>query len=213
MTPRLTDWATAETLLGREHRLTAALTDVTATVRQMGAVATAGGVGLLAHAAGSSFGTALALAAGFVAMVLAGRLLIALERARQRACDVIIEGGEDLQVALVQRQRHRLLSSDLRAMLATMYEDLARRAERSSHQPLGGSSAAGSQLGGLGEDLRAVARILRGDALDAPGVALAERLLDDQTSPLYGSDVDALRRALHRIARHADRRPGSLRCG
>jgi hypothetical protein len=213
MTPSRGDGATAETLLGRDHRLTAALTDVTASVKQAGGAATAAGVGLVAHAAGSSFGTALALAAVLVAMVLAGRLCIALDRARQRACDVIIEGGEDLPVALVQRQRHRLLSSDLHAMLASMYEDLARRAERPSLRAPDGPAAVAAPLGGLGEDLRAVAGILRGDAPDARDVALAERLVDDQTSPLYGADVDALRRALHRIARHADRRPAALRCG
>jgi hypothetical protein len=201
----LIESATAKSLLGREHPLTAALGDVATTAGQIGAVAAAGGIGLVAHAAGTAFGSAIALAAALVAIVLAGRLLIALDRARARACATIIAGGDELPLTVVQRQRRRLLRSDQRELLAGMYEDLALRAERSAPPPTRTSRLATAQVLALGEDLGGVARLLRADALGARGVALAEQLLDDPSSPLYGSDVEALRCALRRIEEPAPR--------
>jgi hypothetical protein len=199
MTLSLIESATAKSLLGHRHPLTAALGDVATTARQIIAVAAVGGIGLLGDAAGTAFGSTITLAAALVAIVLAGRLLIAVDRARDRACATIIAGGEELPLAVVQRQRRRLLRSDQRELLAGMYEDLAVRAEQSAPSPSRTSRLATAQVLALGDDLGGVARLLRAGALGPRGVALAEQLLDDPSSPLYGSDVEALRGALRRI--------------
>jgi hypothetical protein len=201
MTPRFADATAAESLLGAEHPLTTALNDVATSARQFGAVATVGGAGVVASAAGNTFGTAVALAAGCVAIALGVRLLVTRDRARERARDAIIAGEEDLPVALVRRERDRLLSPDVRELLANIYEDLARRAERSQPRAMGHAAVETARRLALAHDLRGVARLLRGPALDAAAAALAEQLLEDRTSPLYGADIQALRAALRRMER------------
>jgi hypothetical protein len=199
MSQRFANATTAQSLLGAEHPLTTALNDVATATRQLGVVAATGSVGLLASAAGSAGGRAVALAAGLVAIVLGVRLLAARERARDRARDAIIAGDEHLPFALVRRQRDRLLRRDVREQLAGMYEDLARRAEPSHARAIGQAAVDTAQRLALAHDLRGVARLLRGSALDAPGVALAEQLLEDRSSPLYGADIEAVCEALRRI--------------
>jgi hypothetical protein len=196
MTERFSDATAAALLLGSEHPLTMALRDIATTTRQLVAVTTVGVAGLLASAVGGGFGAALALAAGGVAIVLGIRLSMARDRARTRARDAIIAGDQHVPVPLLRRQRERLLKPGVREVLAGTYEDLARRAEPAANElpPM-----AVAQRVALAHDLRGVARVLRDPRVDAPGVALAEQLLENRSSPLYGGDIGALRGALRRI--------------
>lgn len=192
--------AAAKSLLGAAHPLAMALDDVATATRQLGAVAAAACGALVASAAGSTFGATLALAAGFLAIVFGVRLLGARARARERAREAIIAGDEHLPFAIIRRQRDRLLKPEMRELLAGMYDDLAQRAEATQTRVVAQGAADNTQCLALTHDLRGVARLLRGSALDAAGVALAEQLLEDRSSPLYGADIDALREALGRIA-------------
>jgi hypothetical protein len=193
------DATAAALLLGCEHPLTTALDDVATTARHIGAVATAGGAGLLASAAGSTFGAAVALAAGCVATGLGLRLLLARGRARNRARDAIATGEQYLPVAVVRRERERLVKPHVREELAGIYEDLARRAEPPRGRAIGHTAIDTAQRVALAHALSGVARLLRGHPLDAPVAARAERLIEDRTSPLYGADIDSLRAALLEI--------------
>jgi hypothetical protein len=52
---------------------------------------------------------------------------------------------------------------------------------------------------GVAPELTAIAARLRSEHADLRGVAAAERMLLDGTSPLYRDDVDGLREELHRV--------------
>jgi hypothetical protein len=211
MTQRFGNPTAAALLLGSEHPLTTALREIATTTRQLVAVAAVGVAGLLAStAAGGAFGVAVALAAGGMAVILGVRLSMARERARKRARDAIIAGDQNVPIPVLRRQRDRLLKREVRELLAGTYDDLARRAEPPAN---GLPPPAIAERVALAHDLRGVARLLRDPGLDAPGVARAERLLENRRSPLYGADIDTLRGALRRIGpaggdrRTAARRP------
>ena len=51
----------------------------------------------------------------------------------------------------------------------------------------------------VAEDLRAISRRLGAQHASVRGVALAERLMSDGTSPLYRDQADVLREQLQRI--------------
>jgi hypothetical protein len=50
------------------------------------------------------------------------------------------------------------------------------------------------------DDLRAVIRLLGSDHAPVRGVAVAEHLLTDACSPLYGNQAEPLREELHQVA-------------
>jgi hypothetical protein len=193
----------ARETLGERHPLVRALADVDAAARQLAAVAAALGAGLLGTAAGASWGPAVTVAAGLVAVVITCRVLLAHDTARRRACDVLIEGDAGVAVPVVQEQRRRLLDRDHRERLATSYEELAIVLGRSRGRLTQVVPATTTELPEtIAPQLQAVADALRDDRVAPGGVALAERLLTDGTSVLYGSDAQRLRRELVRTRWH-----------
>jgi hypothetical protein len=197
----------ARETLGERHPLVRALADLDAAARQLAAVAAALGAGVVGTAAGASWGRALTVAAALVAVVMACRVLLARDAARRRACDVLIEGAAGVAVPVVNEQRRRLLDPGYRERLASSYEDLALLLGRSRGRLTLVVSAATPELPEtIATQLQAVADALRDDRVGPGGVALAERLLTDGTSPLYGPDRQRLRAELVRTTWHLEAR-------
>jgi hypothetical protein len=186
--------------LGAEHPLARALDRLGVLLRQSLAVAALLSAGVAALAAGVPVALWVVVGAGAVeAVLLCGMALLAQAR-RERALDLVIQGGGDLPLAAVQHERRRLSHPECREWLARWLDDIREAGER----PVGYQRAARplfnvGMMAELGSELAAVAGALRRGGADPRGVALAQRLLCDGTSPLYGRDVELLRQELHRI--------------
>ena len=129
-------------------------------------------------------------------------LLLAMRVQARRDCvtDVILEGGEDLPVGVVQRERRRLLSDRNRAGLARGLEETAREASapRNGRVRLVPPLFEQRVVAQVADELRELGAVLRAGGVSARGVASLERLVSHATSPLYGRDVAALRDELRR---------------
>lgn len=153
---------------------------------------------VIALVEGVSWALWVAISAASVLFGLA--LLGALFEGRKRevALDLIIDGRERLPIAAVQRQRRRLLALRTRNTLARSFERLLR--EASDPTPAIRVKLFDAQtVTAVADDLHALIRLLRADDAPPRGVALAQRLLTDGTSPLYGREVEPLREQLQRI--------------
>jgi hypothetical protein len=124
-----------------------------------------------------------------------------LDKRRRLALDLIIEGQDWLPISAVARQRSRLAKLRSRRRLARGFErvfeeglGLGRLAP--GPLPMVRPAVAAAVLAELG----AVGALLRSACPGIRGVALAERLLIDGASPLYGQDVAALREQLGRAS-------------
>lgn len=195
------DKRAAESVLGRSHGLTRAVSDqhtlATQTVVAVLAVA-AGALGVFLH-----FHIAvLVLGAGVVvgaAFVLAW--VVARKIARERAQDLIATGDDGVVLSVLARERRRLASRKERERLARSIEALHRDALRwhgilPQFRPLQGVT----QLRYVGEEVEALASALRRERVRVQGVALTTRLLTDgYGSPLYADELGPLREELKRI--------------
>jgi hypothetical protein len=143
------------------------------------------------------------LVAGVGACAILAALVASSWSSRQRcALEVILRGDEDLPLEQLKPVRRRLRDPRARARLAASLERYLRSAERwDKTAPHMRPVANVRLLLPLEDDVRDIARLLRGDAVPRiRGVALCESLITDGvTSPLFRSDVDALRRELGRI--------------
>jgi hypothetical protein len=195
------DKRASESVLGRSHRLTRALSNTHTLAWQAivaGLAVAAAAVALdarLTHA-GLALGVATAVA---VAFLLAW--LVAWRVARERAQDLIAAGSDSVVLSVVARERRRLASRKERERVARSLEGLYRDALRwheilPQFRPPHGVV----QLRYLGNELRALTRALRRDRVRVQGVALAERFLSDgYESPLYANELGPLREELNRI--------------
>ena len=156
--------------------------------------------GIIAFSQGAAWGGALTIGA---TITLLGLALVgaALER-RKRECalDLIIAGPERVPLAAVQRQRQRLLARRTRDALARRLAAMIVEANR-PRPPVRGMRPLFdiSVVATVAPDLRAVTQALQIDHPPARAVALAERLLTDGASPLYGDQVAPLREELQRL--------------
>jgi hypothetical protein len=141
-----------------------------------------------------------------VSAIVALLLLVAVgavfvDSRRRLALDVIVEGQAGLTVRAVVRELDRLADMRTRARLAESYEclfeeGLGVRRRPSRALPMVRPSVGAAVLSELGP----VAALLRSERPGLDGVALAERILVDGASPLYGEDVAALREELRRAS-------------
>jgi hypothetical protein len=81
---------------------------------------------VIARAEGGRWASGLVCSAGGVLVVLSVLLAVRVQARRDCVTDVILEGSEELPVAVVQRERRRLLSDRNRVGLARSLEELAR---------------------------------------------------------------------------------------
>ena len=195
------DKRTAESVLGRGHRLTRALSNLHTLALQM-IVATlamvAGAFALFVHLrhGGLLLGVASAVAVAFVlAWIVANRI------ARERAEDLVAAGNDSVVLPVIARVRRRLASRKQRESLARSLEKLHEDALRwyeilPQFRPPNGVQ----QLRHVTPELQALTTALRRDRVRVQGVALTARFLSDgYGSPLYGNRLGPLREELNRI--------------
>ena len=188
----------AEVWLGAEHPLVDALDRVEVACRQLVSVTAVQGGAVFLVFGGWRIGGSIVLAAGAVQVVLCCRLGT-LRAARRDLCrELIIAGGGDLPLRSVSDLSRRLLDIRTRTRLARSIDDIVRAAVRprmfpGEPRPLPDARV----IRAAAPELRQVALLLR-DSPDVRGVALVEWLLSSPATPLYGFELEPLRRELWR---------------
>jgi hypothetical protein len=188
-------------LLGAEHPFTRANEALAVFRRQIGAV----GLVLVAGVGGLILGVGQALpvviGCAIVLLVLAVLAGEQWDRRRFAARQLVLDGRESLPLGPVQRERRRLLEARTRHYVARSFERVLQHVTRrpapvpASVRPLFDVGTVAS----VTEDLREIVKLLHKGVAHARGVALAERLLTEGVSPLYGYDAIALRDELRRV--------------
>jgi hypothetical protein len=188
-------------LLHSDHPLVRASDDFTAAVRQLVAVGAVLVGSVFAASLGASGVVPIVIGAVLVELVLAGVAGQLWDRRRRAARDLVLEGRETLPVPVVQRERRRLLEASTRGYVARSLERVLQHVTRRptpvppAVRPLFDVGTVATVV----EDLQAIIALLRSEAAQARGVALAERLLTEGFSPLYGENAIALRDELRRV--------------
>lgn len=190
----------AESLLGRDHALARAISlQRTLAIQSLVVLVPVllGSVGVLRHVEGAAVVLA---AAGVVALALAVAAVWARRLTRDRARDLVAEGGDQTVLAAVVRERRRLASREVRESLARSLERLLHDAQRwheifPPSRPLPGVRS----LRDAASEVAEVTAALRAEHVRVQGVALTARLLADGWSTLYVGDAERLREELRRI--------------
>ena len=190
-------------ILGADHPLTRAIEAAQRINRQCGVVGAVLLGGVINLGQGASWGAAVVVSAGVVLLCYLIAAAAQEGRKRDRALELIAEGREDVPIAAVQRSRERLCSARRQRQMARTIE---RMIELALHPPSPCSRSARPLfkirvVSSVTEELHAVCEPLRSASAAARGVALAEKLLGDGTSALYGDDPRPLRNQLQRIQR------------
>ncbi len=137
---------------------------------------------------------------GCCAAVLAFAAMVLHQRRRALAVELIVDGRADLAVAAVVDEARRLLDPAERRMLA---RSLARIRTAAHENPpwLRPSTLPYHRRTVLtaAPALVEIERLLQGHTPGLRGIALAQRLLIEGASPLYGHDAQRLNEELHRI--------------
>jgi hypothetical protein len=183
----------ARALLGRDHPYTRADADLRQAVSQLALT------GLFALAAASfghaQPGSAPSAAGAVVLTALSIRLVILADARRQRAMDLVIDGGEHLPISSVARLRRRLLGrrrEDAAVLLARTVHDA------SDHMTRNGAVCP-APISDLQDDVTELVELLR-CTISARPVAMTARLLQGNASwDVFVADADRLRRAADRI--------------
>jgi len=196
---RLPQTAAAYALLDADAPLLRVLEQMRVRVAQLAivvAILSASVAGFMTGVAGALAGVVAAVVA---ALVLAGSLAMLTSDRRTRVRDLIIEGRGGLPLAVVQRERRRLLARTTCAQLARSLDTLCEDAERRVRCPADRRTLYTPRVVvAVAAELQATARLLERDP-GLCGVAMSERLLNAHNSPLYGRDPMLLREELHRI--------------
>jgi hypothetical protein len=190
--------ALAVAWLGADHPLIDALDRFEIACRQLVAVTAvqAGAVFLLVG--GWGIGVSIMLAAGVVQVVLCCRVG-AFRAARRDLCrELIIAGGGDLPLPSIRDLSRRLHDTRTQERVARSLDDVVHAAVRPTvfpgePRPLPDPRV----IRAAAPELRHVALLLR-DGPDVRGVALVEWLLSSPATPLYGFELEPLRRELCR---------------
>jgi hypothetical protein len=186
--------------LASDHPLVRATEALRCAARQWNHVAAVFVGSGIARAEGARWASSLACSAGGVLVMLSLLLAVRIQARRDRVIDVILEGREDLPVAVVQRKRCRLVSERNRAGLARSLEEMARdaRAPRTGRAWLVPPLFEPRVVAQVADELLELGVLLRTERVSARGVAYLERLVSKATSALYGRDVAGLREQLRR---------------
>ena len=145
----------------------------------------------------------LAYSAASVLIVLTGLLFAHVQRERDCAIVLILEGRETLAIAAVQRQRKRLLAARTRERIIDEFvgaiHEVCRRSPSFSLTPPRFERAV---VAAVTDELHNVICLLGDGGCSARAIASAERLVEQATSPLYGRDVNTLRGTTPTCVRH-----------
>ena len=196
----------ARELLGPNHLLAAGERLRRDLWRQSLTTAAAVLVGTIGLASSQPWGTPLLVVAGLVQLLLAAGLALHAGLQREQARELIIAGRADLPLRTVQRECGRLRRPDHSRSLAAALDNLVRAAERwPTLYPSSRPVFDPRQVRAAAQQLRALATRLRATAPPLAAIARTERLLTSGASPLYGHDLNELRRELNRIEAELDR--------
>jgi hypothetical protein len=188
-------------VLGQSHPLTRGIDALGCVSKQwLTCVALMAGA-VIAGIGGDAWAGAVALSAGLVLLTLTVVVLALRQRVRDEAMHLIAEGHEALPIAVVQRQRRRLLRPRTTDTLARTLEMMLGQALRPPRIMTRGARPLFSVLviASVAPDLRALISVLRTENASARGVSLLERLITHGDSPLYGREAAVLREELHRV--------------
>jgi len=193
----------AHSVLGPHHPLSHAIVTLQNCHRHSAVV---GAILLVSGAAaiqGVPWAPAVTVSAAIVEIGFGIAAAFARQRRRDCALQLIVDGGEAVQVRAVQRERQRLSSLRARRRLADAIDEMI---ECAAHPPklcLRGTRPLYSirVLAAAAAELREITLLLRSGQPTIRGVALTERLITDGMSPLYGDEPNALREEVHRICR------------
>jgi hypothetical protein len=184
-------------ILRSDHPLLRATEAVERTVRQWVNVAAVLAGSVIVRLEGGAWAAPLAVSAAGVLLILT--VLVAMSEQHKRDCalELILDGDEAAPIAVVQRQRRRLLSARTRDGLAASLEDIVRyvsspKRRMPSERPLYEPRV----VAAVADELREVIGLLRTEGVCARGVCRVERLITHAGSPLYGLEVSALREEL-----------------
>lgn len=191
----------AESLLGRDDALVEALDRQAVAMVQLSAVIAVLVVSVVGVVADERGALPLLIASAVVAIGFGCRTAMRTFDRRERVWDLIISGRGDVPLAVVQRERGRLLDPCRRETLAHSYESLGDEPSASGRVPCRASViVAPVVVAKVRPELALIAALLRDDAPSVRGVAAAQRLICAGTSSLFGDDHEVLRQDLHRVA-------------
>lgn len=191
----------AESLLGREDPLVEALDRLAVAVAQLIVLLAVLLLSVAAVIAGVQGAVPFAIAGAVVSIGSVCRTALRASDRRERACDLLISGRGDVALAVVDRERSRLLDPRRRETLARSYESLGDEPSASGTVPSRASVIVSPRvMATVRPELALIAVLLRDDAVSVRGVAAAERLITTGGSSLFGRDHEMIRQDLRRIA-------------
>lgn len=189
----------ASALLGHEHPLARTLEALTAVAWQSLVVAAVMAASLVAAAGDVAWAPPAAASAGVVLLALGVAAALLRQRRLEQVLALIAAGGEDLPLALIERERGRLLDRRTRWRLAAGLESLVEEANNASPvaaRPLFDRAV----VKAVADELIGVAELLRAAPSSARGIALVWFLIwDGVESSLHRGDVAELQEELGRI--------------
>ena len=193
------DHASAEAQLGPAHPLVALLAGLQTSVEQMcvvAAVAVIGSVFLLGERRSP---LALLIGAGAAEVIPIARWVTRRVAVRDVCLDLVIENRRGVRIRVLERERRRVAERRHRATLARSITGLVEAAQRPCTRPRALPVFNVCVVRSVAPELCAIAdRLLAARRPAVQGVALMEQLLRNGVSPLYGSEVEPLRRELGR---------------
>jgi hypothetical protein len=190
----------AESLLGRDDALVEALDRQAVAMAQLWAVIAVLVVSVVGVVADER-ALPLLITSAVVAIGFGCRTAMRTFDRRERVLDLVIGGRGDVPLAVVRRERARLLDPCRRETLAHSYESLGDEPSASGRVPCRASVVvAPIVVAKVRPELALIAALLRDDAPSVRGVAAAQRLICAGTSSLFGDDHEVLRQDLHRVA-------------
>jgi hypothetical protein len=159
----------AGAVLGADHPLVRAIDALTAVARQSLVVAAILAASLPTAGSDAAWAPAVAAAAGLVLVALGVMAALFRQRKREQAVALIAEGREELPIAIVERERRRLLAGRMRSCLAASLESLVAEA---AHPPgmAGPSLVDRAVVRAVADDLLEAAALLRAEPSSARGV-------------------------------------------
>lgn len=193
------DHSIAEASLGGAHPLVVALGRLDTAREQFVSVSAVQAGALVLWTGGWPIGAAAAIAAAACQLALGCRIA-ALRGTRHDAClQLVIEGGSSLPLSCIDRVCRRLRDRRRRDQLARSVDELIDEAHRRYITPGAARPLAHRQvIRATAPELRRVAALTRGDAPGLRGIAMVEWILTSPATPLYGIEVEPLRRELGR---------------
>ena len=192
------DRALAEAQLGAVHPIVGLLASLQTSIEQMWVVAAVAVIGNALLLSERRSPIALLLGAGAAELIPIARWASRRAAVREACLELVSQGCRNVRFGVLDRVRCRLADPRHRATLARSITDLVEAAQRRPTRPRALPIYSVRVVRSAAPELGAIAERLVTAAPALQGVALIEQLLRNGVSPLYGSEVEPLRRELGR---------------